>query len=73
MSDDPVNAPAHYRQGSIETIDYIEQIIAHYPPVVGYHVGQALKYLSRAPHKGELKQDLLKAQFYVARALGRVP
>jgi hypothetical protein len=53
--------------------DFVPTRTSHYPPVVGYHVGQALKYLSRAPHKGELKQDLLKAQFYMARALGRVP
>jgi hypothetical protein len=73
MTDDPVNAPAHYRQGSIETIDYIEQTIAHYPPAVGYSIGNCLKYISRAPHKGKMVEDLMKAQFYIARALGHLP
>jgi hypothetical protein len=65
---DPVNHPSHYTAGSIEVIDFIEQVVKHYPPEVGYHIGNALKYLSRAPLKGNLKQDLCKAGWYVERA-----
>jgi hypothetical protein len=73
MTDDPVNAPAHYRQGSIETIDYIEQVASHYPAHVAHHIACVLKYVSRAPHKGKTVEDLQKAMWYLARALGRLP
>ena len=69
---DPVNSPAHYTAGPIEVIDFIEQIVKLYPPEIGYHVGNALKYLARAPLKGELKQDLGKADWYVQRAVSRM-
>ncbi|MGB1528077.1 MAG: DUF3310 domain-containing protein, partial [Candidatus Puniceispirillaceae bacterium] len=49
---DPVNSPAHYNKGRVEAIEVIEDVVAGAPePVVGYHVGQALKYLLRAWHK----------------------
>jgi hypothetical protein len=66
---DPVNHPPHYRQGGIECIDAIEQVISHYPPAVAYHIGNALKYLWRAPHKGSAATDLQKARWYIDRAL----
>lgn len=66
---DPINHPAHYTAGSIEVIDFIEQVVKNYPPEIGYHVGNALKYLSRAPLKGNLRQDLGKAGWYVDRAM----
>jgi hypothetical protein len=66
-----VNRPTHYRFGEIEVIDFIEQIVAHYPPEIGYHIGNAIKYLARAPHKGKLSEDLLKAEFYIKRAANK--
>jgi hypothetical protein len=66
---DPVNHPPHYRQGGIECIDVIDQVVAHYPPAVAYHIGNALKYLWRAPHKGASVADLQKARWYIDRAL----
>ena len=60
--DDPVNHPSHYTDG-IETIDYIES--KNYP----YHIGNAVKYLSRAGKKNpdETVTDLKKAVWYINR------
>ena len=62
---DPVNNPAHYTEGGIETIDYIEA------KGLGYHLGNAVKYISRAGKKGTNQglEDLRKAQWYLARAI----
>jgi Protein of unknwon function (DUF3310) len=62
---DPVNHPAHYTDGGIETIDYIEA------KGLGYHLGNAVKYISRAGKKGTNQglEDLRKAQWYLARAI----
>ena len=59
---DPVNHPAHYKAGGIETIDFIEA------KQFGYHLGNVVKYISRAYHKGGM-EDLLKAQWYLNRAI----
>ena len=62
---DVVNNPAHYTDGGIETIDYIEA------KGLGYHLGNAVKYISRAGKKGTNQglEDLRKAQWYLARAI----
>ena len=62
---DPVNNPDHYTDGGIETIDYIEA------KGLGYHLGNAVKYISRAGKKGTNQglEDLRKAQWYLARAI----
>ena len=40
---DQVNSPLHYKQGRIEAIEIIEDVVAGAPePVTGYLVGQAL-------------------------------
>ena len=59
---DPVNHPSHYTDG-IETIDYIDS--KHFP----YHLGNAVKYLSRAGKKNpaETVTDLKKAVWYINR------
>ena len=59
---DPVNHPAHYKKGGIETIDFIEA------KRLGYHLGNVVKYISRAYDKGGM-EDLLKAQWYLTRAI----
>lgn len=69
---DPVNRPAHYTAGSIEVIEFIEQVTKDYPPEVAYHIGNVLKYLARAPHKGNLRQDLEKGENYLRRAINRM-
>lgn len=68
---DAVNRPPHYTQGAVEVIDIIEQIVSGYPPEIGYHIGNVLKYVARGPHKGNMQQDLAKAEFYLRRAINK--
>ena len=60
---DPVNHPAHYKVGGIETIDFIEA------KNLGYNLGNVVKYVTRADHKGNKLEDLRKAQWYLTRAI----
>ena len=60
---DPVNNPAHYTVGGIETIDFIEA------KKLGYNLGNVIKYLTRADHKGNKIEDLRKAQWYLTREI----
>lgn len=70
---DQINSPAHYTKGRIEAIEVIEDVVAGAPePVAGYLVGQCLKYLLRAWHKGNPAEDLLKAQWYLNRAVAKI-
>lgn len=63
---DPVNSPAHYTAGGIETIDFIEA------KGLGYHLGNAVKYISRAGHKTpDATEDIRKAIWYLERYLNR--
>lgn len=64
---DTVNHPSHYNYGEIEVIDFIEQVTQHYNPNVAYHIGNAIKYLARSPHKNG-KEDVEKAKWYIERA-----
>lgn len=66
-SNDTVNHPSHYNYGEIEVIDFIEQVTQHYNPNVAYHIGNAIKYLARSPHKNG-KEDIAKAKWYIERA-----
>ena len=61
---DPVNHPTHYKVGGIETIDFIEA------KKLNYNMGNAVKYITRADHKGNRKEDLEKAIWYLKRELG---
>jgi hypothetical protein len=63
---DPVNNPTHYTVGGIETIDFIEA------KKLGYNLGNVVKYLTRADHKGNKLQDLRKAQWYLEREIFNV-
>lgn len=63
---DPVTAPQHYRHGRIEVIDFIED------QQLGFHLGNVVKYLCRAPFKGAELQDLLKARWYLDRQISRL-
>lgn len=65
MSHDPVNHPVHYTSGGIETIDAIEAW------GLGFHLGNAVKYISRAGKKSiaTTVEDLRKARWYLDRAI----
>jgi hypothetical protein len=60
---DAVNHPAHYTVGGIDTIDFIEA------KKLGYNLGNVVKYLTRADHKGNKLEDLRKAQWYLTREI----
>jgi hypothetical protein len=64
-SDDPVQHPAHYTTGKIECIDYIED------KELGFHLGNAVKYITRAGKKDLAKtiEDLEKAVWYIQRKI----
>ena len=62
---DPVNHPAHYCDGGIETLDYIVA------KKLDFFLGQVCKYISRAGKKDPEKEveDLKKAQVYLGWAV----
>ena len=63
---DEVNRPAHYTDGGIETISFIEA------KKLGFNLGNVVKYISRAGKKDltKTKEDLLKAKWYLDRYIG---
>ena len=62
---DAVNHPAHYNShpSGVEVI----QITEH----MNFCLGNAVKYILRADHKGNPLQDLQKAAWYIAREINR--
>ena len=62
---DNVNHPSHYTSGKIEVIDFIED------KELGFHLGNAVKYISRAGRKDANKtiEDLRKATWYINRQI----
>lgn len=62
-----VDHPSHYTDGKIEVIDFIED--KH----MNYHLGNAIKYISRAGKKNPDKyaEDLQKAIWYLNREISR--
>lgn len=62
---DPVNHPLHYTDGKIEVIDYIED------KGLGFSLGNAVKYISRAGKKDPEKEieDLRKSAWYINRRI----
>lgn len=66
--EDPVNSPAHYNDGKIEVIDYIED------KKLGFCLGNAIKYISRAGKKdpGKEVEDLSKAIWYINRRIKEI-
>lgn len=67
---DIINKAGHYNYGEIEVIDFIEQVIEHYPSVVANSIANVIKYVARAPHKNNV-QDLEKAEYYIKRAIDK--
>lgn len=66
FAEDVVNHPSHYKVGGIETIDFIEA------KNLDYHLGNVVKYISRADHKDEKLENLKKAQWYLNRAVAKL-
>jgi hypothetical protein len=65
-NNDPVNHPDHYKVGGIETIDFIEA------KSLGYNLGNVIKYVTRADHKGKKLEDLKKGAWYLAREIANL-
>ena len=65
---DPVNHPSHYTTGKIECIDFIED------KQLGFHLGNAVKYIVRAGKKdpGKTIEDLEKARWYLNRYIEKL-
>lgn len=71
---DAVNAPKHYTDTKIEVIDYIED------KNLGFCLGNAVKYISRAGRKESAAmdtkqktiQDLQKAIWYINRRIKEI-
>ena len=65
MNNDIINHPSHYTDGKFETIEAIESWR------LGYHLGNAVKYISRAGKKSKDTEleDLRKARWYIKRYL----
>lgn len=66
--DNSVKHPNHYNQGDIEVIDYIHD------QRLGFNLGNAIKYISRAGRKSDNKhiEDLEKAIFYINDEIERI-
>jgi hypothetical protein len=60
-----IHHPDHYQGNKMEVIDIIEDY------ELGFHLGNAIKYILRADKKGNTKQDLQKALWYIQREIDR--
>lgn len=65
VEDDVVNSPKHYTAGGIEVYDFIVA------KGLNYELGNVVKYVSRAGRKGNMLEDLHKAQWYLTAAILR--
>ncbi len=65
LPSDPINHPAHYASGKIEVIEAIEDW------QLGFHLGNAVKYVARAGKKDPAKtvEDLEKSIWYIRRKI----
>jgi hypothetical protein len=63
-----VNHPDYYNTGNIEVIDFIED------QQLGFNLGNAVKYISRAGKKNPEKtvEDLKKARWYLNRKISNL-
>ena len=67
VEDKSVHSPAHYQLADgLEAIDVIDEAVED---PASFYRGNALKYLLRAGRKGDAKQDLEKARWYIDREL----
>jgi hypothetical protein len=60
-----VDHPDHYMGDGIEVIDVIEGF------GLGFNLGNAIKYILRAGKKGDWREDLQKAAWYIEREIAK--
>ena len=70
MAEDYVNHPSHYRWGSKECIEVIEDALTP-EEYAGYLKGSEIKYIYRHEHKWDAEQDLEKCSWYLDRYKAR--
>lgn len=70
MTEDYVNHPSHYRWGSKECIEVIEDALTP-EEYAGYLKGTEIKYIYRHEHKWDAEQDLEKCTWYLNRYKAR--
>ena len=63
---DPVNNPSHYKKGNMEVIDVIDTFV---PDPYSAYMANVIKYVLRHMEKGNEKQDLEKARWYLDRMI----
>lgn len=63
---DAINHPSHYNAGKYEVIDVIEDWR------LNFNLGNSIKYIARAHHKGDPISDLRKAKWYLEREINRM-
>ena len=69
LNEDPVNHPAHYNNGAIETIDYIVDVLGKHE-AMSYCQGNVIKYTgSRLWTKGKPIEDAQKAVWYLNKLI----
>lgn len=61
-----INHPSHYTHGKFEAIDVIEDW------QLNFNLGNAVKYICRAGHKGDLLENLKKSAWYLNREIHTV-
>jgi hypothetical protein len=66
VKEDLVNSPSHYQGNRFEVIDIIDDFN------LSFNTGNAIKYILRADKKGNHKQDLLKAIWYLEHELNKL-
>ena len=66
QASDMVNSPAHYQGNNFEVIDIINDY------KLNFELGNAIKYILRAEKKGNKKQDLEKAIWYLRYELSKL-
>ncbi len=66
---DPVDHPAHYGNGAGDLYEAIKVIEAW---GLGFHLGNAVKYIARAGKKGDEIEDLRKAVWYLQRHIAQL-
>ena len=67
MSNEQVNHPKHYNQYPIEVIDMMISIWGK-EKTIDFCLMNAFKYRMRLGHKGDVKQDMAKEQWYLNKA-----
>ena len=71
MTDKEINSPEHYQGNNIECIDAIKAMVGHFG-FITYLQCSVMKYLWRFPAKGNLAQDLKKAEWFLQRLIKEI-